>query len=46
MLQSGDLNGDGAIDAGEMQALHAKMGDRLKMLGAGADPNAPPGTRQ
>jgi hypothetical protein len=44
MLRGADLNGDGAIDAREMQVLHAKMGDRLKMLGAGADPNAPPGT--
>ena len=30
MLQGGDLNGDGAIDAGEMQALAAKMGDRAE----------------
>lgn len=44
MLRAADQNGDGAVDAAEMQLLHAKMGDRLKMLGTGADPNAPPGT--
>lgn len=40
MLRGGDLNGDGGIDAAEMQALYAKMGDRMKGLNAGVDPAA------
>jgi len=40
MLKGGDLNGDGAIDAGELQALSARMGDRMKAWGTGADPTA------
>jgi hypothetical protein len=40
MLKGGDLNGDGAIDAGELQALAARMGDRMKAWGTGADPTA------
>ena len=39
-LGGGDRNGDGAIDAGEMQALAARLGDRMKAIGAGVDPNA------
>jgi Ca2+-binding EF-hand superfamily protein len=39
-LQGADLNGDGAIDAREMQATIAQMGDRAKAFGAGVDPNA------
>jgi Ca2+-binding EF-hand superfamily protein len=39
-LQGGDRNGDGAIDAGEMQAIAAQMGERAKAFGAGVDPNA------
>lgn len=40
MLRGGDLNGDRAIDAAEMQAIVARLGDRAKAFGAGADPNA------
>jgi Ca2+-binding EF-hand superfamily protein len=43
MLQGADLNGDGAIDAGELQALAARMGDRMKAFGAGVDPNGAAG---
>jgi hypothetical protein len=43
MLRGGDRNGDGAIDAGELQAIAARLGDRMKMLGAGVDPNAAAG---
>ncbi len=44
VLRGGDTNGDGAIDAGELQAIAARMGDRMKAWGAGAEPNAgPPG---
>ncbi len=39
VLGGGDRNGDGAIDAGELQAIAARMGDRMKVLGAGVDPN-------
>jgi len=46
MLRGGDLNGDGSIDAAEMQALYQRMGDRMKGLNAGVDPaagkNSPP----
>lgn len=45
MLKGGDLNGDGAIDAGEMQAIAARMGDRMKAFNAGVDPNAPAGAQ-
>lgn len=40
MLRGGDLNGDRAIDAAEMQAIVARLGDRAKAFGAGVDPNA------
>jgi hypothetical protein len=40
MLRGGDLNGDHAIDAAEMQAIIARLGDRAKVFGAGVDPNA------
>jgi len=40
MLRGGDRNGDGAIDAGELQAIAARLGDRMKALGAGVDPKA------
>ena len=34
------LNGDRAIDAREMQAIIARLGDRAKAIGAGVDPKA------
>lgn len=40
MFRGGDTNGDGAIDAAEMQAIIAKMGDRAKMLGGDANTKA------
>lgn len=40
MLRGGDLNGDRAIDAAEMQAIIARLGDRAKAFGAGGDPKA------
>ncbi len=40
MLRGGDLNGDHAIDAAELQAIIARLGDRAKVFGAGVDPNA------
>jgi len=43
MLRGGDLNGDHAIDAAEMQAIIARLGDRAKAFGAGVDPNAKTG---
>jgi Ca2+-binding EF-hand superfamily protein len=39
-LQGADSNGDGAIDAAEMQAAIAKMGSRAKAFAGGVDPNA------
>ena len=42
-LRGADQNGDGAIDAGELQLIIAQMGDRAKAIGAGVDPNAPAG---
>ena len=42
MLKGGDLNGDGAIDASELQQLSARMGDRMKAFAAGVDPAAAP----
>lgn len=38
MLRGGDRNGDRAIDAAEMQAIIARLGDRAKAFGAGVDP--------
>jgi hypothetical protein len=35
-----DRNGDGAIDAGELQLALARMGGAAQAIGAGADPNA------
>jgi Ca2+-binding EF-hand superfamily protein len=45
MLKGGDLNGDGAIDASELQQLSARMGDRMKAFAAGVDPAAVPGAQ-
>jgi Ca2+-binding EF-hand superfamily protein len=39
MLQGGDQNNDGAIDAGELQAVIAGLGDRARAWQAGAGPN-------
>ena len=39
MLKGGDANGDGAIDAGELQAIAAKMGDRMKAWGTNNEAN-------
>jgi Ca2+-binding EF-hand superfamily protein len=35
-----DRNGDGAIDAAELQAVIARMGGGAQAIGAGGDPNA------
>jgi len=40
MLNGGDTNGDGFIDAGEFQALAARMGERAKAFGAGNNLNS------
>lgn len=45
MLKGGDLNGDGAIDAAELQQLSQRMGDRMKAFAAGVDPAALPGAQ-
>lgn len=39
MLQGADLDGDGAISPAELQALSARMGERMRALGAGAGTN-------
>ena len=39
MLQGADQNNDGAIDAGELQAALARMGDRARAAGAGVGPD-------
>jgi EF hand len=39
MLQGADLNGDGVIDARELQIFSRKMGEQMRALGAGAGPN-------
>jgi Ca2+-binding EF-hand superfamily protein len=39
MLGAADLNGDGFIDAREFQAFSRKMGDRMKAMAAGVNPN-------
>jgi Ca2+-binding EF-hand superfamily protein len=44
MLQGGDQNGDGAIDARELQIISEKMNDRMRAYNAG-DPNAKGGDR-
>ena len=41
MMKLADLNGDGAVDAGEMQAFSARMGNGMRAWAAGADPTAP-----
>jgi hypothetical protein len=42
MLKAADLNGDGGVDASEMQAFAARMGnDRMRAWAGGVDPNAP-----
>lgn len=40
-MSAADLNHDNFIDAREFQAFGAKMGDRMRMMGAGLDPNNP-----
>lgn len=40
MLQGGDLNGDGSIDAAELQAISARKGDLMRAWAAGVDPTA------
>ena len=40
MLQGADTNGDGAIDAAEFQAAAARMGERMKAMGAYEAANA------
>jgi hypothetical protein len=39
LLQGGDQNRDGAIDAREMQLIMRQMGDRARALGPGLGPN-------
>ena len=39
MLRDADLNRDNAIDAREMQAYIARMGERARAFGAGVNPN-------
>ncbi|MCI0334703.1 MAG: hypothetical protein L0228_15915 [Planctomycetes bacterium] len=43
MLQGADRNKDGAIDAGELQAALAQLGDRARAFRAGAGPDGPRG---
>jgi Ca2+-binding EF-hand superfamily protein len=38
MLQGADQNGDGSVDAGELQAVIARMGDRARAVGSGFEP--------
>jgi Ca2+-binding EF-hand superfamily protein len=45
MLQGGDQNGDGAIDAREMQIIMRRMGNRARALGPALGPNADDRTR-
>jgi hypothetical protein len=40
MLRGADLNNDKAIDARELQAFVARMGDRARAFGAAGNPNA------
>ncbi|HEX5471314.1 MAG TPA: EF-hand domain-containing protein [Lacipirellulaceae bacterium] len=40
MLRGADLNGDGKIDAAELQSLNQKMGERMRAWAAGVNPNA------
>jgi Ca2+-binding EF-hand superfamily protein len=40
MLQGADLNNDGVIDARELAAFNARMGQQLRALGLGAGPGA------
>jgi Ca2+-binding EF-hand superfamily protein len=39
MLRGADLNGDGVLDAAEWQAFSRKMGERMKAMAAGVNPN-------
>ncbi len=40
MLRGADLNGDGAIEPAELQAVIARMGERMRGWPAGGNPNA------
>jgi Ca2+-binding EF-hand superfamily protein len=39
MLRGADLNGDGVLDAAELQAFSRKMGERMKAISGGVNPN-------
>jgi Ca2+-binding EF-hand superfamily protein len=39
MLQGADANGDGGIDAAELQAFSQRMGNRMRAFGAGVNAN-------
>ncbi len=43
MLRGADRNNDGAIDAGELQAALAQLGDRARAFRAGGGPEGPRG---
>ncbi len=43
MLRGADLNGDGKIDAAELQAWSQKMGEQMRAWAAGVNPNGVPG---
>jgi len=43
LLKDADTDGNGSIDAGELQAAIAQMGDRARALRGGVDPGAPRG---
>jgi Ca2+-binding EF-hand superfamily protein len=40
MLRGADLNGDGRIDAAELQAFSQRMGEQMRAWAAGVNPNA------
>jgi hypothetical protein len=39
MLQGADLNGDGVLDARELQAFSRRMGERMRAISGGVNPN-------
>ena len=39
MLQGADLNGDGVLDARELQAFSRRMGERMRAISGGINPN-------
>jgi hypothetical protein len=43
MLQGADLDGDGVLNARELQAFSRKMGERMRAISGGVNPNGPGG---